>query len=551
MNKISRDNTKYIFVTGGVISSLGKGIASGAIATVLANAGFAVTIIKLDPYINVDPGTMSPYEHGEVFVTCDGAETDLDLGHYERFLNTKLTKINNCTSGSVYSAVIEKERKGEYLGNTVQVIPHITDEIKDRIRRAAIGYDIILVEIGGTVGDIESLPFLEAIRQLRIERGVSNTVSVHLTLVPYMSSSQEFKTKPTQRSVKELCGLGIQPDFIMCRSVDPLPNSIRHKIALFTNSSPESVISLCDVDNVYTIPLLLNEQKLGQMLLERLGLTVPDTIDLFDWERIKLLAQNRSKKTKIALVGKYTAYADAYKSINEALRHAGWQVGVDVEIVYHAADDLEQNGVASLKEVDAILIPGGFGVRGTNGMLLAIQYAREHEVPCFGICFGMQLMVIEFARNVVGWRDAHSTELDPETAHPVVMWTEERIQGASADISKEHLGGSMRLGTHDCQVIAGSILDRCCVGGNCSERYRHRYEVNSELLPELERHGMLVSGRSEEGLAMVVELSEHPWFLGCQFHPEFTSNPRVGHPLFNSFVAAASQFNRGRCHEDR
>ena len=530
--------TKIIFITGGVVSSLGKGIASASIGTLLTNAGFKVSIMKLDPYINVDPGTLSPYEHGEVFVTADGAETDLDLGHYERFMGIELSQRNNSTSGSVYSTVIHKERKGEYLGNTVQVIPHITDEIKRRIYEAAAGNQILLVEIGGTVGDIESLPFLEAVRQLRIEKGAQNTLSVHLTLVPFIASSEEFKSKPTQRSVRELSALGIQPDFILCRSQERLPEAMRHKIALFTNSTLESIISMIDVKNVYSIPLLLNQQRLGQMILERLALPVPDTIDLAEWERVVALEAEATKPLTVGFVGKYTTYADAYKSINEALRHAGWQHGAKVKIEYFAAEDFEKHGLDALAKVDAILVPGGFGARGTEGMLMAIKYAREHGIPCLGICFGMQLMVIEYARSVLNWQGANSTELDPDTPYPVVMWSEKRRHD-EANLAEETLGGSMRLGKHRCHITANSLLERCYQDSECAERYRHRYEVNNQFLPQLEAHGLLVSGRSAEDLVMVVELANHPWFLGCQFHPEFTSNPRHGHPLFNNFIAAA------------
>ncbi len=534
--------TRYIFVTGGVVSSLGKGVASASLGALLEGYGLKVTLIKLDPYINVDPGTMSPFQHGEVFVTEDGAETDLDLGYYERFINTKMTKNNNLTSGRVYAEVIRKERRGDYLGATVQVIPHITDEIKLRIREGAFDSDIAIIEIGGTVGDIESLPFLEAIRQMRIEFGLHNTLYIHLTLVPFITSAGEIKTKPTQHSVKEMRSIGIQPDMLICRSEHPLGESAREKIALFTNVDKRAVISLPNVDNIYKIPLLMRDEGIGEYINDKFGLA-RTTVDLKVWENVVSLATKVTHEVTIAMVGKYVDLVDAYKSINEALKHAGLHTGAKVNIKYIDAEDVEKQGAkVALADIDGILVPGGFGKRGTEGMIIAAEYARKNNVPYLGICLGMQIAVIEFARHVAKMRDANSSEFDPDTKYPVIAlvteWLDEAGKLEKRD-SEADFGGTMRLGNYSCHLVPGAFSRKIYNSDTIVERYRHRYEVNGKLLPLLEEAGLRVAGHSSDGnLVEIIELSEHPWFLGCQFHPEFNSNPRQGHPIFISFIKA-------------
>jgi CTP synthase len=532
--------TKYVFVTGGVVSSLGKGIASACLGSLLEARGVRVTLIKLDPYINVDPGTMSPFQHGEVFVTDDGAETDLDLGHYERFVRTRMSRRNNYTTGRIYASVIAKERRGDYLGATVQVIPHITDEIKRCIREGADDADVALVEIGGTVGDIESLPFLEAIRQLGRELGHENTLYIHLTLVPYIPASGEIKTKPTQHSVKELLSIGIQPDVLMCRGDRPLPPDERRKIALFTNVQERAVISAIDVDNIYKIPLLLHDQGLDSIVAEKLRLKVREA-DLGEWRGIVEGLEHPTGQVTVALVGKYVDLTDAYKSLSEALIHAGIQSRTRVNIRYVDAEQIEKRGAGVLEGADAILVPGGFGERGIEGKIAAVRYARERGVPYLGICLGMQVAVIEFARNKAGLSGAHSTEFMKATPYPVVAlvaeWTtQEGVERRTAD---SELGGTMRLGAQPCRLVSGSLVERLYGSELISERHRHRYEVNQRYLETLERAGLRISGRSPDNLVEVVELPNHPWFVACQFHPEFTSNPRDGHPLFTGFVRAA------------
>lgn len=534
--------TTYLFVTGGVVSSLGKGIAAASLAAILEARGLRVTLIKLDPYINVDPGTMSPFQHGEVFVTQDGAETDLDLGHYERFVRTKMTKLNNFTSGRIYENVIKKERRGDYLGGTVQVIPHITNEIKRCIKLGAEGFDVAMVEIGGTVGDIESLPFLEAIRQLRMELGVSRTVFIHLTLVPYIATSGETKTKPTQHSVKELRSIGIQPDILICRSEQGLSLQDRTKIALFTNVERDAVISLQDAKSIYQIPLILHEQGLDEWVIKKCGLTAP-AADLSEWQWVVNAQMAQAHTVRIAIVGKYTELSDAYKSINEALIHAGIHLHVKVEIVYLDADALEKQGIALLEDIQAILIPGGFGERGIEGKIKAIQYAREHRIPFLGICLGMQTAIIEFARNVLGLAGANSTEFDKQTPHPVVglisEWTSDE-GGLQVRDEYSDLGGTMRLGAQTCHLEAGTLAQAVYGQPTIIERHRHRYEVNDAYLDAYAERGLIISGRSaDRSLVEMIELADHPWFLACQFHPEFTSTPRDSHPLFKAFVSAA------------
>ncbi len=534
--------TNYIFITGGVVSSLGKGIAAASLAAILEARGLSVTLIKLDPYINVDPGTMSPFQHGEVFVTNDGAETDLDLGHYERFVKTTMTKRNNFTSGKIYENVIKKERKGDYLGGTVQVIPHITNEIKKCIKLGAEGFDIAMVEIGGTVGDIESLPFLEAIRQMRIELGAQRALFLHLTLVPYIATSGETKTKPTQHSVKELRSIGIQPDILICRSEKEISSADRMKIALFTNVEKEGVITLADAKSIYQIPMILHEQGLDDIVIKKLGLTAKSA-DLSEWQRVVDMQAMQSMAVKIAMVGKYTELSDAYKSINEALLHAGIHTQTKVEIVYLDAELIEKHGTALLDSVDAVLVPGGFGGRGVEGKIMAIQYARERKVPFLGICLGMQTAVIEFARNVAGWKDANSTEFNKDTTHPVLGLINEWMDAdGSRQTRDEHtdLGGTMRLGAQLCLLEEGTLARGVYEKAQIIERHRHRYEVNNKYVEELVKKGLIISGRSADNtLVEMVELADHPWFLACQFHPEFTSNPRESHPLFKQFVLAA------------
>ena len=534
--------TKFIFVTGGVVSSLGKGIAAASLAAILESRGIKISMVKLDPYLNVDPGTMSPFQHGEVFVTEDGAETDLDLGHYERFVQAKMSKRNNFTTGQIYESVIRKERRGDYLGGTVQVIPHITDEIKQFIRRGAGDAEIAMVEIGGTVGDIESLPFLEAIRQMAIEVGRENACFIHLTLVPYIASAGEIKTKPTQHSVKELREIGIQPDVLLCRADRPLPDDERRKIALFTNVGVEAVISAVDVDSIYKIPAMLHAQKLDDIVCRRLSLT-PPAANLTTWDKLIYALEHPERTVNIALVGKYVDLTESYKSLSEALIHAGIHTGAKIKIHYIDSETIERNGIAALRAMDAILVPGGFGKRGVEGKIQAIRYARENRVPYLGICLGMQLAVIEYSRHVAGLEGAHSTEFEPETPHPVIAliteWQDRDGRVERRDMQSD-LGGTMRLGGQECVLNAGSLAHGVYGAERIVERHRHRYEVNNHYLPRLQEAGLKVSGMSaREGLCEMIELPHHPWFVGCQFHPEFTSTPRAGHPLFKAFVRAA------------
>jgi CTP synthase len=534
--------TKYIFVTGGVVSSLGKGIAAASLAAILESRGLKITMVKLDPYLNVDPGTMSPFQHGEVFVTEDGAETDLDLGHYERFLHAKMSKRNNFTTGQIYESVIKKERRGDYLGGTVQVIPHITDEIKHFIRRGAGEAEVTIVEIGGTVGDIESLPFLEAIRQMGIELGRDNCCYIHLTLVPYVAAAGEIKTKPTQHSVKELREIGIQPDVLLCRADRPLPEDERRKIALFTNVAVEAVISAVDVDSIYKIPGELHAQNLDDIVCRKLGL-VPRPANLSAWEKLVYALEHPQRTVNIALVGKYVDLTESYKSLSEALIHAGIHTGARIKIHYMDSENIEKNGTSCLGTMDAILVPGGFGKRGVEGKIKAIRYARENDVPYLGICLGMQLAVIEYARNVAGLVGAHSTEFDPDTPHPVIAliteWQDRDGRVERRDTGSD-LGGTMRLGGQECALEPDSTVRRIYGQERIMERHRHRYEVNNHYLPRIKAAGLRVSGLSaKDGLCEMVELPGHPWFIGCQFHPEFTSTPHQGHPLFKAFVQAA------------
>jgi CTP synthase len=534
--------TKYVFVSGGVVSSLGKGIAAASLAAILESRSIKVTLLKLDPYINVDPGTMSPFQHGEVFVTEDGAETDLDLGHYERFQSARMRRSNNFTTGQIYESVIKKERRGDYLGRTVQVIPHITDEIKNAITRGAAGADVAIVEIGGTVGDIESLPFLEAVRQMRLELGARNTCYLHLTLVPYIKAAGEIKTKPTQHSVKELREIGIQPDAILCRCEKPLPEEERRKIALFTNVTVEAVISVWDVDSIYRIPGMLHQQMLDQIVCHRLDMLARPAA-LAVWDKLVWDLEHPQHEVTVALVGKYVDLTESYKSLIEALTHAGIHTRSRVEIRYVDSESIENDGLGALKAVDAILVPGGFGKRGVEGKIRAIQYAREQRIPYLGICLGMQLAVIEYARNVVGLPGANSTEFDPDTPHPVIALITEwqnRDGRVERRDSKSDLGGTMRLGAQPASLAAGSLVRRIYGTDSINERHRHRYEVNDQYIARLQEKGMRVSGVTQsDGLCEMVELTAHPWFVGCQFHPEFTSSPRAGHPLFKSFIEAA------------
>ncbi len=536
--------TKYIFITGGVVSSLGKGIAASSLAAILEERGLKVTMTKLDPYINVDPGTMSPFQHGEVFVTEDGAETDLDLGHYERFLKTTMSKKNNFTTGQVYEEVLRKERKGEYLGATVQVIPHITDEIKRRVYASAEDMDVAIIEVGGTVGDIESLPFLETIRQIGVELGHERAIFIHLTLVPYIRSAGEIKTKPTQHSVKELRTIGIQPDILICRSEQPIPASERSKIALFTNVNERAVISAIDADTIYRIPLLLNEQGLDDIVVEKLRLDVPKA-DLSEWQRVVDALTHPVDVVNIAIVGKYVDHVDAYKSLNEALVHAGIHTRHKVNIQYIDSEAIEEQGIGALKDIDAILVPGGFGERGVEGKIASVRYARENNIPYLGICLGMQSAVIEFARNVVGLEGAHSTEFVPDALHPVIgLITEWQDQQGRVEVRTEdsNLGGTMRLGAQKCRLQPDSLVHQVYQKDVINERHRHRYEFNNNYLEQLEQAGLRFSGKSIDGrLVEVIEIPDHPWFLACQFHPEFTSTPRKGHPLFSGFVQAAAK----------
>ena len=539
--------TSLIFVTGGVVSSLGKGLSAAALAAILESRGLKVTLVKLDPYINVDPGTMSPFQHGEVYVTDDGAETDLDLGHYERFVRTKMGQLNNCTTGRIYSNVIARERRGDYLGATVQVIPHVTDEIKGWVRRASEGFDVAMIEIGGTVGDIESLPFLEAIRQLGVEYG-RNAIFMHLTLVPFLRAANEIKTKPTQHSVKELRSIGIQPDILLCRADRPLPPSERRKVALFTNVEERAVISAVDVDSIYKIPLLLHEQQLDNIVVEKMHI-VSGPADLSEWQQVVRDTGRREGEVTIAMVGKYVDLTESYKSLSEALIHAGIHTLTNVAITYVDSEKIEQQGTAVLQGVDAILVPGGFGERGVEGKIEAVRYARENNIPYLGICLGMQVAVIEYARNVAGLAGAHSTEFDKGAAHPVIALIEEwqRADGGHELRSEDSdLGGTMRLGGQQCQLAEGSLAREIYGRELIEERHRHRYEFNNHYREPLSDKGLSLSGISIDGqLVEVVEVAGHPWFFACQFHPEFTSTPRDGHPLFTSFIEAARAYQAG------
>mgnify|MGYP000569279732 FL=1 len=534
--------TNYIFVTGGVVSSLGKGIAAASLAAILEARGLNVTIMKLDPYINVDPGTMSPTQHGEVFVTQDGAETDLDLGHYERFIRTKMTKRNNFTTGKIYSEVLRKERRGDYLGATIQVIPHITNEIKARVIDGAAGHDIAIVEVGGTVGDIESLPFLEALRQLAVQVGRERTIFMHLTLVPYIPTAGEVKTKPTQHSVKELLSIGIQPDVLICRSDRMVPPNERAKIALFCNVPERAVISLKDVSSIYQIPALLKSQGLDDFICDRFHLTCPEA-DLSEWEQVLYQQANPTGEVTIGMVGKYTELPDAYKSVNEALKHAGFKNRLTVNIKYIDSQDVETKGVEILKGLDGILVPGGFGYRGVEGKILTAKYARENNIPYLGICLGMQVALIEFARHVAGMSHANSSEFDRTCEQPVVgLITEWQDADGNTEVrsDKSDLGGTMRLGAQKCHLAEGSLARQLYGAETIEERHRHRYEVNNVLLPQIEKAGLKVTGLSaDKKLVEIIEVPNHPWFVACQFHPEFTSTPRDGHPLFEGFVKAA------------
>ncbi|WP_343192477.1 CTP synthase [Buchnera aphidicola (Taiwanaphis decaspermi)] len=535
-------NTHYIFVTGGVVSSLGKGIATASLAAILESRKLNVTIMKLDPYINVDPGNMSPFQHGEVFVTEDGAETDLDLGHYERFINTKMTCLNNFTTGSVYSKVLSQERKGYYLGSTIQVIPHITNEIKSRIVKVAKNRDVVLVEIGGTVGDIESLPFLEAIRQMSSDIGRKKIIYVHLTLVPYMITTGEVKTKPTQHSVKELLSVGIQPDVLICRSSIRIPINEKKKIALFCNVSEKGVISLEDLDSIYKIPGVLKNQGLDNYICEHFKLKAPDT-KLSEWNKVVLAESNpKNKKITIGMVGKYVNLPDAYKSVIEALKHAGLKNKLSIKIKLINSKNIEKNGINILKKIDGIIIPGGFGNRGILGKLLAVQYARENKVPYLGICLGMQIAIIEFARNVAGMKNANSTEFDPKCKYPVVSLISE-IKNKNSKKNNKHTQKCMRLGNQKCYLFENSLSYKLYGARTIIERHRHKYEINNKLLEKIKKFGLTVAGISKHNLVEIIELKNHPWFIACQFHPEFISTPRNSHPLFSSFVSYAKNYN--------
>ena len=541
--------TKYLFITGGVVSSLGKGIAAASIGSIFESRGLKVSLIKVDPYINVDPGTMSPFQHGEVFVTNDGTETDLDLGHYERFVRFQASKKNNFTAGKVYESVIKRERKGDYLGGTVQVIPHITDEIKSRIKNGAKGADIAIVEIGGTVGDIESQPFIEAIRQMTLEMPKERTAIAHLTLVPYIKVSEELKTKPTQHSVKELRSLGLQPDCLICRLEKELPKDEKNKIASFCSVHPDSVISMHDADTVYSIPLLLHQQGVDKILMKSLNIKQSKKPNLTDWERVVQAKLNPKKEVNIAIVGKYVELKDSYKSLNEALDHAGIINKAKVNLTFIDAANINKSNVKkNLSFADAVLVPGGFGERGIEGMIVACQFARESNIPYFGICLGMQIAVIEFARNILGFKNANSTEFNPKTKFPVIglvtEWKDKSGNTEYRDDSSD-LGGTMRLGGQTCILSKSSLSHKLYRDNKIIERHRHRYEFNPEYRKILNSKGMLISGTSADGkLVEMIEIKNHSWFIGCQFHPEFTSNPRDGHPLFNNFVSKAIKLKR-------
>ena len=542
--------TRFVFVTGGVVSSLGKGIAAASLAAVLEARGLKVTLLKLDPYINIDPGTMSPFQHGEVYVTDDGAETDLDLGHYERFTRATMTRRNNFTTGRVYDAVLAKERRGDYLGATVQVIPHITDEIKRRVLDGAGAADVAVVEIGGTVGDIEGLPFLEAARQLKVEMGPSRALLMHLTLVPYIATAGEIKTKPTQHSVKELRSIGLQPDVLLCRSARPIEDSARRKIALFTNVEERAVIPLLDADSIYRILGALHAGGLDDFVVDRFGLDCP-AADLGEWDEVlRREGADPEGRARVAMVGKYMELPDAYKSLNEALAHAGLQTLADVHIDYIDAEDIERDGSAVLRDADAILVPGGFGDRGVEGKIEAVRFARENDIPFLGICLGMHVALIEYARNVCGLGGAHSTEMQADTAHPVIaLITEWQNADGSTEQRSEcsDLGGTMRLGAQPCHLEPGSRIRAIYGRERIHERHRHRYEVNARYVDTLQDHGLRVAGWSaDRSLVEMIELPAHAWFVACQFHPEFTSRPRGGHPLFTSYIQAACQRAAGR-----
>ena len=533
--------TRYVFITGGVVSSLGKGIAAASLASLFKLRGFKVSLQKLDPYINLDPGTMSPIQHGEVFVTDDGAETDLDLGHYERFVGIKMTQDSNVTAGRVYSNVINKERKGEYLGSTVQVIPHITDEIKKLIIRGAKNSDIAFVEIGGTVGDIESLPFLESIRQFSLELGNSRSIFVHLTLLPYIDVTNEIKTKPTQHSVKELRSIGIQPDILLCRGKNPINQKLKKKIALFTNVSENAVFSAVDAKSIYDVPMLFREQKIDEYMLKKFKLK-SKRLNLKPWSTYKSKVGKCKKTVKIAMIGKYVDLADSYKSLNEALYHSAVINNRVIDITYLDSEKITKSSVKKLKLMDGILVPGGFGNRGIEGKVLAAQYARINKIPYLGICLGMQISVIEFARNVLKLKNANSTEFNSNTKHPVIALVEEWKDSLGKKIisDKKNMGGTMRLGAQDCTLLKGSLAHKSYKKIAINERHRHRYEVNNALLRLFDNSGLIFSGESKKGNLMeIVELKDHPWYLACQFHPEFTSSPISGHPLFNGFIAAS------------
>ena len=538
--------TKFVFVTGGVVSSLGKGIAAASLAAILESRGLKVTLLKLDPYINVDPGTMSPFQHGEVFVTDDGAETDLDLGHYERFITARMKKVNNFTTGQIYESVIRKERRGEYLGKTVQVIPHITNEIQEFIHRGAEGFDVAIVEIGGTVGDIESLPFLEAARQLSLRGGRHHAAFVHLTLVPYLVSAGELKTKPTQHSVQKLREIGISPDALLCRADRPIPDDERDKISLFSNVEEGAVISVWDADTIYKIPQMLHDQGLDRIVCEKLGLS-PKSADLSMWTKLVNSLEHPKHEVNIAMVGKYVDLTESYKSLTEALRHAGIHTESRVNIEYVDSEEIETHGATSLAKYDAILVPGGFGKRGVEGKIAAARYARETKVPYLGICLGMQVALIEYARNVAGLKNANSTEFDPDTENPVVAliteWQNHDGMVERRDANSD-LGGTMRLGAQTCAVKPGTLAAEI-YGAEVTERHRHRYEANNHYLDRVEKSGLVVSARTpHESLCEIMELPRtgehaHPWYMGVQYHPEFKSTPRAGHPLFISFITAA------------
>ena len=543
--------TKFIFVTGGVLSSLGKGLASAAIGALLESRGLTVTIQKLDPYINVDPGTMNPFQHGEVYVTDDGAETDLDLGHYERFTHAALNRDNNFTTGKIYYSVITKERRGDYLGGTVQVIPHITDEIKKSIKLVADSVDVVIVEIGGTVGDIESLPFLEAIRQFRADVGKENALYIHLTLVPYIGTAGEVKTKPTQHSVKELRSIGIQPDILLCRTNKYLPKEIKAKIALFCNVNVDEVITAKDVECIYEVPLVFHKEGLDQKIVEKLNIwTRAPKLD--DWEGIVKRLKEPSSEVTIAIVGKYVDLTESYKSLNEALRHGGIPNDCRVNLKFLDSEKMESNTCANfLEDVDGILVPGGFGSRGIEGKICSVRYAREKKVPYFGICLGMQIAVIEFARHAADLPNAHSQEFDRSTPHPVIYlmtkWYDEKTGTVQRRDITSDKGGTMRLGAYPCTIKEGTLAHKAYAVSDISERHRHRYEFNNAFIDRLQEKGLVISGTSPDGeLVEIVEIKDHPWFLGCQFHPEFKSRPRDPHPLFREFIRASLAYSKTR-----